>query len=201
MVIERESVEVLVRVGYAVQKDQIVGGPDWMKTALFDVDGVPDVPGEPDLKQFQSLVRKLLEQRFGLKAHTVQRSMEVYALTLAKGGPKMQKSADEVLGGTGLSASNSERRTLRGQHTTIPEFLGVLQSAVLDRPVVDRSGLTGRWDFTLQWRPNDMADTGDPNALPGLFTAIQEQLGLKLEPMKTPADVLSIDNVERPSAN
>jgi uncharacterized protein (TIGR03435 family) len=79
------------------------------------------------------------------------------------------------------------------------EFASTMES-VVDRPVADQTGLTGRWDFLLKWRPDESV-TSDANALPGLFTAIQEQIGLKLEAVKAPVDVLVIDHVERPSAN
>jgi uncharacterized protein (TIGR03435 family) len=80
------------------------------------------------------------------------------------------------------------------------EFSMMLQF-MMDRPVVDETGIAGRWDFVLSWTPLDAAETTDPNAPPGMFTATQEQLGLKLEPVKAPADVLVVDKVERPSAN
>jgi uncharacterized protein (TIGR03435 family) len=91
------------------------------------------------------------------------------------------------------------------------DLAGVMQAAVMDRPVVDRTGLEGRYDFTIQWTPDESQfaglgvrvppPSGDPNAPPGLFTAFQEQLGLKLESTRAPAEVLVIDRVERPSEN
>ena len=84
--------------------------------------------------------------------------------------------------------------------TNMEEFATAMES-VVDKPVADQTGLTGRWDFLLKWRPETAPDTDDPNALPGLFTAIQEQIGLKLEAAKAPVDVIVIDHVERPSAN
>jgi uncharacterized protein (TIGR03435 family) len=100
---------------------------------------------------------------------------------------------------------------LPASNATMQDFAGLLQSAVLDRPVVDQTGLTGRWDFTLSWTPDESqfvgmgikvpAPSDKPDAPPGLFTAIQEQLGLKLDSIKAPVDVLVIDHVEKPSAN
>ena len=97
------------------------------------------------------------------------------------------------------------------QNATMGDFAGVMQSAVLDRPVVDQTGLTGRYDFTLRWTPDETQfagmgirvppPTGDASAAPGLFTAIQEQLGLKFEATKAPVDVLVVDRAERPSDN
>jgi uncharacterized protein (TIGR03435 family) len=77
----------------------------------------------------------------------------------------------------------------------------MMMNFTMERPVVDKTGLVGKWDFLLKWRPDTAPDTDDPNALPSLFTAIQEQAGLKMEKMTAPAEVLAIDHVERPSAN
>jgi len=84
--------------------------------------------------------------------------------------------------------------------TTMAEFV-MTMNFDMEKPVVDQTGLTGKWDFLLKWRPDTAPDTGDPNALPGLFTAIQEQAGLKLEGTTAPVEVLVVDHVERPSAN
>jgi uncharacterized protein (TIGR03435 family) len=97
------------------------------------------------------------------------------------------------------------------RNATLADFAGVMQAAVLDRPVVDQTGLTGRYDFTLTWTPDETQfasmgvrvppPTGDPSAAPGLFTAIQEQLGLKFDSTKAPVEVIVVDRVERPSDN
>ena len=91
-VIENETVETMVVAGYGVQKGQIVDAPDWVKTERFDVDGVADTDGQPDVPQYQSLIRKLLEQRFGLKLHREQREMPVFALTVAKQGTSSRQA-------------------------------------------------------------------------------------------------------------
>src|SRR6185437_9852991 len=99
VMIEGESVQAMLKFAFSVQGgSQIVDAPDWMKTARWDVSGVPDLPGKPNLPQFQSMMRKLLEERFGLALHHEQREMPVFALTVAKGGPKMAKSANQELG-------------------------------------------------------------------------------------------------------
>ena len=95
---------------------------------------------------------------------------------------------------------NSQRRVLRVTSTTMAEFATTMDSQ-LEKPLVDQTGLTGKWDFLLKWRPETAPEPDDPNALPGIFTAIQEQIGLKLEGAKAPVDVIVIDKVERPSAN
>jgi uncharacterized protein (TIGR03435 family) len=198
-VIENEPVEIMLQMAYGVQKDQIAGAPEWVRTEHFNVDGVPDVEGGPDVQQFQGLVRKLLAERFGLKLHHEQREMPVFALTVAKGGTKMVRSTGDPNGLPQENSGGGSIRNIRFTNTSMPD-LALLLLVEVDRPVVDQTGLQGRYDFQLKWS-KDESSTGDPNAPPGLFTAIQEQVGLKLQPVKAPADVLVIDKVERPSAN
>ena len=199
VVIENQPVEVMLMMAYGMQKNQIVGAPEWVRTERFDVDGVPDVEGKPNLRQFQSLVRKLLTERFRLKTHTEQREMPVFALRVAKGGTKIAKSTGDPNGLPREDGEGGSIRTCRFANTSMADLALYLLIDV-DRPVVDQTGLQGRYDFQLKWS-RDEVTTADPNAPPGLFTAIQEQIGLKLEPVKAETDVLVVDKVERPSAN
>ncbi len=203
-----ETMNDMISFAWGIHVKQIVGGPAWMSTDHYFVDGVPDVPGEPNLTQFRTMIRKVLADRFGLKVHNEQRELSVYALTVAKGGPKLTKSLGNPNGPPNDNFSTSAY--MRETNTTMGEYAKAMQY-VLDRPVVDQTGLQGRWDFMLKWTPDESqftaigariaAPSNDPNAPPGLFTAIQEQLGLKLEAVKAQADVIVIDHVERPSAN
>jgi len=200
-VLENRSVETLLLVGYGVHKKQIVNAPDWIRTERWDVRGVPDVPGQPSLRQMQALARKVLTERFGLVTHTEKREMEVYALTLAKSGEKMTPSAGDP---NGLPDENDNDnggvRTMRAANMSMGE-LALIMKFFMDRPMVDQTGLAGRYDFQLKWTFDESKAPPDGSAPPGLFTAIQEQLGLKLEPVKAQTDVLSVDKVEHPSAN
>jgi uncharacterized protein (TIGR03435 family) len=198
---DNETAADIVEFVYGMHAKQIVGAPQWFFDERWDVDGYPDVPGGPYYKQMQGMYRKLLEERFGLKMHRETRTMGAYVLTVAKGVPKLSKSVDqEAMSDTTFTQWNSQRRVLRVTSTTMAEFVMTMDSQ-LDKPLVDQTGLMGKWDFLLKWRPDTAPDTDDPNALPGLFTAIQEQIGLKLEAVKAPVDVIVIDHVERPSAN
>lgn len=190
----------MLRTAYRLQRSQIVGTPDWVKTEHFDGDGVCDVIGEPNRSQVQSLMRKLLAERFGLRAHHEEREMAVYALTVAKAGPRMEPSKADPNGMTGDVGGNDNGRQVRTYTNVSMSDLAPMLQFHVDRPVVDRTGIRGRYDFKLQWTV-DQVDAAAPDAPPGLFTAIQEQLGLKLEPVKAPADVLVIDAVQRPGAN
>ena len=202
IVIENQTVGVMIEMSYGVHRKQIVNTPSWVESERFDVEGLPDVEGQPSVLQFQEMVRKLLEERFGLKFHTEKREIPRYTLTVAKGGPKMEptKSAPDALPnerGTGDSTS----RTLQMENVSMGELAHNLQGA-LDRPVVDETGLNGKYDFTLKWLRQDApaAAEGDSNLSP-LFTAIQEQLGLKVEPSKGEVEMMAIDHIERPEVN
>jgi uncharacterized protein (TIGR03435 family) len=155
------------------------------------------------------MVQKLLTDRFKLTFHREKKELAVYAITVAKGGPKLTKSEGDPNGLPGLFFRGLGN--LPAINATMTDFAGVMQGAVLDRPVVDQSGLTGRWDFTLTWTPDEFQFGGaaarmpppanNGAAPPDLFTAFQEQLGLKLESTKAPAEVLVIDSVSKPSEN
>jgi uncharacterized protein (TIGR03435 family) len=200
MVIQNQTPEAMLRLAYGVQRSQIVGAPEWIKTERFDVDGVPDVDGQPNMKQFQVLVQKVLAERFGLKSHHEQREMPVFALAVAKDGPKMDLSKGDPNGLPDNEGMGGNGRQIRKFTNVSMSDLALMLQPHVDRPVVDQTGLKGRYDFKLQWTV-DEAQATDADAPPGLFTAIQEQIGLKLDPAKAPVDVLVIDHVEKPSPN
>ena len=203
ILIENQTVKNMIQMSYGVHARQIVNAPPWIESERFDIEGVPDVEGQPSVVQFQEIVRKLLGERFGLKFHTEKREMPRYVLTVAKGGPKMEptKSAPDALPnerGTGDKTS----MTLEMENVSMGDLAGNLQGA-LDRPVVDETGLKGRYDFTLKWLRADAAPAAEDadKALPGIFTALQEEVGLKVEPSRGEVDVLVIEKVDRPEAN
>jgi uncharacterized protein (TIGR03435 family) len=157
----------------------------------------------------REIVQNLLAQRFALKFHEEKRKMTAFALTVGKNGPKMTKTADASLS---PNFSANPLGVLGAQSATMGDFAHSLQGAILGQPVVDNTGLSGRWDFTLKWTPDETQFAGAPvkvpppaaddaNAPPPLFTAIQEQLGLKLEAQKVDAPVILVDHVEHPSPN
>lgn len=200
VLMENIPVMTMLVFGYGVSPKQVVGVPDWAKSEHWDVDGVPDVEGAPNLAQMQGMVQGLLTDRFGLKVHHETREVAGYALTVAKGGPKIAKSQGDP---NGLPRQNSHmnagQRDIKFTNNTMREFALAMQF-YMSEPVVDRTGLTGRWDFELKWTTDETRAPVE-NAAPGVFTAVQEQLGLKLEAGKTPTDVLVVDTVQRPSAN
>jgi uncharacterized protein (TIGR03435 family) len=205
----------LITFAYGVHAKQILDGPAWFRTDKFDIEGVPDAEGKPNREQLKSMLQSLLTDRFKLAVHHDKRELAVYALTVAKNGPRLTKSraAPGVYSGYGFPREGAGT-TMKVMNMTLAAFVSAMQRTVLDKPVVDQTGLTDRYDFTLNWAPDDsqfiqLRETGvtmptgadDPSPPPGLYTAIEEQLGLRLTPAKAMADVIVIDDAEKPSAN
>jgi uncharacterized protein (TIGR03435 family) len=201
MTIQHRTVKDMLIIGYGMHEKQLVGMPGWAESDRWDVEGVVDLEGNPNLTQLQSLVRKILVERFGLRTHTEKREMGVYAITVAKGGPKLEKSKSDPNGSMSENDNdNGGQRTMRMKNATTGDFALVMKYAA-DRPVVDQTGLNGRYDFQLKWTIDDSKAPTDGTVAPGLFTAVQEQIGLKLEPAKALVDVLVVDRVEWPAPN
>lgn len=200
VVIESQTVNDLIAFAYAVHRKQIVGEPAWLETERFDIDGQADLPGVANLHQVQEMLQKLLEDRLNLQLHRDKRDLSIYAIKVAKGGPKLThsiESASSLPTQSGHGHGSQQQRKFT--NNTMSDFALGMQT-YMDRPVVDETGLPGRYDFILKWTPDNVS-TNEPNAAPGIFTAVQEELGLKLEATKGPADVLVIDHIEMPSAN
>ncbi len=200
----------LMAFAYKVHPRQIVGAPGWVETDRYDIQAKPDTAGQPNDRQVRSMVQKLIADRFQLKIHHDTKELTAYTIVAAKSGPKMTKTEGNPNQLPGLGLRGLGRAIIR--NATMADFASFLQTVVVDRPVVDRTGLDARYDFTLDWTPDETqfpdrqglpAQPADPNAetFPDLFTAMQQQLGLKMESAKTPVDVLVIDHVEKPSAN
>jgi uncharacterized protein (TIGR03435 family) len=203
------SVSDLINFAYGLHAKQITGGPPWMETDKYDLLAKPDIDGRPNDKQLKSMVAKLLTDRFKLTFHRDKKELSVYAITVAKGGSKLTKSDDNSNGVPSLFFRGLGN--LPARNATMADLAGVLQTAVLDRPVVDQTGLgTARFDFQLMWTPDEFQFAGlgvkppppsDKDTAPDLFTAFQQELGLKLESTRAPVDVVVVDHVERPSEN
>jgi uncharacterized protein (TIGR03435 family) len=201
----------LIKFAYGVQDKQILNGPAWLETDKFDLAGQPDIPGSPDDRQLKLMVQKLLADRFGLKFHKDTKELSAYVLSVSKSGQKMKKPDADAGNIPGLWFRGLGVLTVT--NATMLDFCGLMQSAVLDRPVVDHTDIAGRWNFLLKWTPDQSqfggmgvkvpppSDTPAADAPPPLFTAIQEQVGLRLEVEKAQVGVLEIDHVERPSGN
>ena len=163
--------------------------------------------GQPNLKQMRVMVQKLLADRFQLAFHNEKKELPAYAITVAKGGVKLTKNEGNPKGNPGYGGGPAGMRVI---NSTIQEFIGFVLNDALEMPVVDQTGLgPARFDFVLKWTPDAFqtqpggpaAGTPPADAPPDIFTAMQQQLGLKLESTKTLVDVMVIDKVERPSDN
>ena len=209
LVTRANSLVDLMMFAYGVHPAQIVDGPEWTNAEKFDVVIEPDLPGRPSTAQMRSIMQKLLADRFKLAFHHAQRNLPVYRLVIAKGGPKITPASQEHRATNTASAGFSPGMLVVG-NATMGEFTSLLQRYIrMDRPVVDHTGIEGKYDFKLDWTPDFPQAEGNSPATspaaqrdaPSLFTAIQEQLGLKLEAAREPADVLVVDRVEKPSEN
>jgi uncharacterized protein (TIGR03435 family) len=205
------SLADLMMFAYSVQMKQIIGAPEWIEKDRYDINATPDVEGTPTADQVRIMIRKLLADRFQLKFHHDKRELSAFVLTVGKDGPKLKPSQPNGnLHGIGVQPAKTGAMMF-ANNSPIPAFTSFLQSLVLDRPVVDQTGLSGRYDLTVTFTPDDSLFNGhslgfpkpadDVEPAPGLFDAIQQQLGLKLTAEKTQVDVLAIDHVEKPSAN
>ena len=210
-VVKAGSLIDLISFAYGVQAKQITGAPDWASSQRYDIEAVPDTPGMPSVPQINIMLKKLLADRFQLKFHKEQREMSAFVLTEGKGP---QKPTPTQLGGPGpgFGAHPSPGGlTITARNGTIAEFAGFLQNIVLDRPVVDQTGLTGHYDLNITFTPDDSQFNGHPPPLPAstdntptapsLTEAMQKDAGLRMEARKTPVDVIVIDHAERYSAN
>ena len=208
----------LIRTVFSPQPYQIVNAPDWIETARFDIEAKADreysAREDAPAPELLAMLRNLLADRFKLVAHREMREMPAYALLKARAdgalGLQMRQStvdceaeAARAFAAKRGGAPPGQKPIVRcristnagrivGTGTTISELMRRL-SAPLGRAVVDRTGLSGSFDLELQWSPDQTADAAGPS----LFTAIQEQLGLKLESQRAPVEVLVIDRIER----
>jgi uncharacterized protein (TIGR03435 family) len=203
------TVRYLMQYAYGVQARQVAGGPAWLDTDKYDIAGIPEGEGQPSVMQWKIMLQKLLSDRFELAFHRDTQQLPVYALVLEKGGAKLAKGSGESDRLQTMALGRDKDHAIAiARNANMADFTGALQRGLLDRPVLDRTDLEGRFDFTLNFTPDESqaARLGGPlpagdNAPPGLFTAIQEQLGLKLESTRAAVEVLVIDRVERPSEN
>ena len=184
---------------FGLHPSQIVDGPGWRSEEKYDIEGTIDLPGQPDTEQMQEIVQKVLVSRFGLKTHRDRRELRYYAVLVARGGAKLPQAADPQAQPENGGEAVPGGMEMKFNNFTVPHFAMAMQYFI-DRPVVDETGLPGVYDFKLRWAPGD-AQAADGNAPPGIFTAVQEQLGLKFEAKKGRVDVVVVDGLGRPSEN
>jgi uncharacterized protein (TIGR03435 family) len=225
----RVTVKFLIKQAYGLEDDEISGAPGWLDSETYDVVakvGSSDLAAldKLDEKQRLRMLQPVLAERFQLKVHRAPKEIPVYALVIAKNGPKLHQAkpgdtyADGIKGPDGKPGGRPgmmmwSRGRLIAQGIPIASLLPPLTQQ-LERTVLDKTGLKGTYDITLQWTPEDDGPIvngaeggrqGSTSAADSsgasIFTAIQEQLGLKLESQKGQVEGLVIDHVERPSGN
>jgi uncharacterized protein (TIGR03435 family) len=190
------SVSNLVEYAYDVKMYQVAGGPAWATTERYDI--VAKAPGDAAVTgdQIPPMVQALLAERFHAAVHREMREMPVYALVVGGKGPRLKESAPDA---SPMLRMGGPRGVI--QITTTKGSMGQLVdqlSGSIGRPVLDQTGLTGTYDYTLEWA----GDYAPPDAnAPSVFAAVEEQLGLKLESTKAPIEVVIIDHIEKPSSN
>lgn len=229
----------LLREAYGVQDKQISGAPDWLNSERYDVELKLEKPAtEEQLSQLdenqaaslrQHMLQALLAEQFKLAVHRETKELPVYTLVVAENGPKFPEIKTDDAGpggpkGQRMMQISRDGGQLASQGTPMSLLVRLLSEQV-GRPVLDKTGLTGNYDFALQWKPDpslvsptpmfkgfeggqlkngQQEDTGTSSAessKPSIFTAVQDQLGLKLEPQKAPAEILVIDHIEPPAEN
>ena len=192
----------LITTAYDLRSIQLVGGPDWLRVDRYDI--LARAEGNPPMNELQPMLQALLADRFKLRAHREMREVQGYRLVMAQPGrlgPRLKQGADCSLGAkrpNGPCSVTPNGSSLVVNGVAISSLVRSLESRA-GGPVTDATGLGGIYDYELRWsevRPGD-----PPSDLPNLFTALQEQLGLKLEPTRVTLDVLVIDSIERPTEN
>lgn len=211
---EHVSVRFLIWYAHDIEDFRIIGGPSWIDSEKYDLDA--RAPGATLQQVRGPLLRQLLEDRFRLVAHRETREIPAFVLTTARGGPQLRMAADgacqprvpgaplapgqrpaDFCGFLGMGGND-----LRGTAIEMKDLAGIL-SMHLRRLVIDETGVTGKFNVALKWTPDDTVAGAPPpdGAPPSFFTAIQEQLGLRLEAAQRPGEVLVIDRVARPTEN
>jgi uncharacterized protein (TIGR03435 family) len=204
-VADNVPVKLIIMLMFHVTKNQISGGPNWINTDLWSIEAKAAHP--TNLDELHVMFQNLLIDRFNLKFHRESKEMPVYALVVDKSGSKLKRNdSPEPFD---FSIKGVGRGKLAGQRCSMSYLTWFLaQLPMLDRPVIDETGLPGFYDFNFEWMPEvpKVPGADDRDAVPGaegpsLFTALREQLGLRLDAKKGPVQVMVIDNIDKPSEN
>jgi uncharacterized protein (TIGR03435 family) len=202
------TLKLLIAAAYDLNPRTISGGPSWIESDHYDILAVTPGDVRPTRQEQMSMLRSLLTDRFKLTFHREPREFSIYQLEITKSGPKLRESATPDAPSTvGPGVVYPQRIVLPARNATMADFASLLQRAILDRPVVDKTGLSARYDFDLEWAPDETQFGGDVPAASAdapsapLFSAVQQQLGLRLVPTRGLVDALIVDKAERPSAN
>lgn len=203
----------LIKFAYDLHPKQVVNAPAWFDSDKFDVEGKPDMPGMPSVTQMRMMLQKLLVERFSLKFHKEQKELSAYAISVFKGGEKIKKEENAPVPVPGFGGRPQNGFNVR--NATMAEFASVMQAQFMDQPVVDQTGLGNtRYTFVVKFTPDatmhpfgsgsappQPPPAADADAPPDLYSAMEQQLGLRMQKTKAPVDVMVIEKIEKPSAN
>jgi uncharacterized protein (TIGR03435 family) len=203
LTIKNWTLKRLVQRAFGVQDYQVTGGPNWLDTYRFNIsakvdEAEPQLKGKEGQERLKAMLESLLDERFEFQFHRETKQLPIYNLVDAKSGFKLTAVKD-----TGSSSTNSNNGRLTCKGISMPAF-AVFLSGTMERPVLDATGVPGVFDFKLEWSTQDgAAKAPDANEVagPSIFTALQEQLGLKLESAKGLVEIIVIDHAEKPTEN
>jgi uncharacterized protein (TIGR03435 family) len=201
--IKNWTLKRLVQRAFNVQDYQVTGGPNWTDSYRFNIDAKidesePELHGKEGQARVGAMLESLLVDRFEFQCHRETKTLPVYNLVAAKNGMKLSAVKD-----TGSHSLNSNNGRLTAKCIDMPD-LAIYLSGEMERPVLDATGISGVFDFKLEWsREESVVKTADRNepAGPSIFTALQEQLGLRLESGKSPVEIIVVDHAEKPTEN
>jgi uncharacterized protein (TIGR03435 family) len=208
------SLNDLIKFAYDMHPKQVAGAPSWADSEKFDIEAKPGTPGMPSVTQMKVMLQKLLADRFSLASHKDKKELSAYAITVVNGGVKIKKEENATIPVPGFGGQ--PQRGFNARNATLAEFASVMQAQFMDLPVIDQTGLGDtRYTFMVKFTPDPgmrpfggaapppeaQPATADPDAPPDLFSAMEQQLGLRMRTAKAPVEVMVIDKIEKPSAN
>ena len=212
--IKNYTVRELIAAAYDLTPRGISGGPGWTESDRYDITARTPGQTRPTYDEQMTMLKDLLRARFGLGFRREQKVFSIYEITVENNGPKLEASSltpedSSNVTSTVFPASSGgiDHIVMPGRNASMAQFASVLQRAVLDRPVVDKTGLTRRYNFDLEWTPDESQFGGELPAgapdtpKPGLFEAVQKQLGLRLTATRGPVETIVINGIHRPSEN
>ena len=206
---QNATLKFLIQTAYHVREDQIIGGPKWLDTERYDI-AATTPQQDPTAEERRAMLQHLLADRFQLQAHLESRIQNVFELTVDKGGLKIIPAEQTPVAANGKLGATVAPGRIAAQRVPLARLAEMLSTA-LGQTVLDRTAVPGLFDFKVEWAPDESQPMlSKPGALPpaaesangpSIFTALREQLGLKLESRKAPVELLVIDRAELPSAN
>jgi uncharacterized protein (TIGR03435 family) len=186
---------MLIQSAFGIRDYQISGGPGWLGDDKIDITATTGTSKDLSDKELQPYLQSLLGDRFRLRFHGETKELSVYSLVVAKSGMKLTAHPGEGDSSTQIR-NNSGKSSVTCANVSMASFASTLGGR-LDRLVIDNTALQGRYDLNLEWAPNPSPESTEPS----IFTALREQLGLKLESTKGLVEIIVIDSIEKPSEN